>query len=243
MTSKNNTRFPFISVVIPAYNEEKYIRNCLQALRQQAYPQDKYEIIVSDNNSSDNTVKIAKQFNARVVHAKKQGNTHALKKGYASARGDIIACTDADSVVDSTWLEELTSIFSDHHIVAVTGAATTDFDSLLIKHLTSALYSVFIRISFAIGIPNLSGFNMAFRKKAYQQIGGINVHVEMSPDVELGRRFKKIGKVVYKPSLRVITSSRRWKTGFLKTLWEYTEGYISVNFLHRSPSTKQKVIR
>lgn len=244
MTIKTpNNRIPFISIVIPAFNEEKYISHCLKALRNQTYPQDKYEIIVSDNNSSDNTVKIARKFNTRIVHAKKQGNTYALEKGCASAKGDIIACTDADSVADHTWVEELAGIFTDKQIVAVTGAATTDFDSPIVRRLTTSLYSVFIRVSFALGIPNLSGFNMAFRQKAYKQIGGVNVHIQMSPDVDLGRRFKKIGKVVYKPNIHVITSSRRWKNGFWKTLWEYTEGYISVNFLHRSPSTKQKVVR
>lgn len=234
---------PFISVVIPAFNEEKYIANCLQAIKKQTYPSDKYEVIVSDNNSTDKTVKIAKKFKVSIVNTKKQGNTFALAKGCSNAKGDIIACTDADSVVDSRWLEKIAETFTETEIVAITGRAEIDFNSSIAKFIVSNLYSIFLRLSFALNIPNLSGFNMAFRQKHYSKIGGINESIQMSPDVDLGRRFKDIGKVAYIPEIFVTTSARRWKSGLLKTLWEYAEGYISINFLHKPPRTKQKVIR
>ncbi|HRN96803.1 MAG TPA: glycosyltransferase, partial [Candidatus Levybacteria bacterium] len=221
----------------------KYLPKCLEALNHQTFSKENYEVIVSDNNSTDKTQEIAKQFGARVVQAQKQGNTFALEKGWASAKGDIIAGTDADTVPDSRWLEEISNTFSDEKIVGLTGKATTDFDSLFLKIFTSVLYDLFLRISFACGVPNLSGFNIAFRTEAYNKVGGINVTLTMSTDVDLGKRLKKIGKVVYSPNVKATTSARRWKDGFWKTLWEYIDGYISVNFLHKPPVTKQKVIR
>jgi glycosyltransferase involved in cell wall biosynthesis len=58
---------PFISVVIPAYNEERYLPACLKSLQKQTYPSDRYEVILSDNNSSDSTSEIAKKYGARVI--------------------------------------------------------------------------------------------------------------------------------------------------------------------------------
>jgi glycosyltransferase involved in cell wall biosynthesis len=62
-----------VSVIIPTYNEENYIKNCILALRNQDY-KGEYEIIVSDGNSKDNTVKIAKKFADKVVVCEKKRN-------------------------------------------------------------------------------------------------------------------------------------------------------------------------
>ena len=66
---------PAISVVIPAFNEEKYLPACLEALKKQTFKN--YELIVVDNNSTDKTAQIAKKFGARVVKEKKQGRNMA----------------------------------------------------------------------------------------------------------------------------------------------------------------------
>ncbi|WP_166264786.1 glycosyltransferase, partial [Marinobacter caseinilyticus] len=58
---------PFVSVIIPAHNEEKYIEQCLFSLASQTYPSNSFEVILVNNNSTDNTVKIAKSFNITVL--------------------------------------------------------------------------------------------------------------------------------------------------------------------------------
>jgi len=89
---------PIISIIVPAYNEEKYLPKCLWALTHQDFKLP-YEIIVVDNNSADKTKKIAKKFGARVVFEKKKGLLKARDKGIKSARAELIAITDADTLV------------------------------------------------------------------------------------------------------------------------------------------------
>src|SRR5664280_2479526 len=105
-----------ITVVIAAFNEEKDLPKCLTAITTQDFPKDDYEIIVVDNNSTDKTVEIAKSFGAKVIQEAKQGNTFAVKKGMDSATGEIIANTDADTVVFPDWLSTIRQIFEDKKV-------------------------------------------------------------------------------------------------------------------------------
>lgn len=234
---------PFISIVIPSYNEEKYLSNCLKTIALQKSPKDRYEVIVVDNNSTDRTSQIAKKFGAKVVLEKRQGYVFALKRGMDEAKGDIIAVTDADTKVSSNWLSVIEKAFKDPDIVAITGRVKLDIKSKFIKVSTSALYTIFLHISEFIDKPNLTGFNFAVRKDAFLKVGGVNTLFEMSPDVDLGIRLNKIGIVKVINSLSVLTSARRWEERFVPTIWEYAKGYIYTTWLRKPPKVKQKPVR
>lgn len=234
---------PFISIVVPSYNEEKYLSNCLKTIAHQKSPKDRYEVIVVDNNSTDGTFQIAKEFGAKVVLEKRQGYVFALKRGMDEAKGDIIAVTDADTKVSSNWLSVIEKVFKDPNIVAITGRVKLDIKSKFIKVSTSALYTIFLHISEFIDKPNLTGFNFAVRKDAFLKVGGVNTLFEMSPDVDLGIRLNKIGIVKVINSLSVLTSARRWEERFVPTLWEYAKGYIYTTWLRKPPKVKQKPVR
>ena len=236
-------KVPNISVVVAAFNEEKYLTACLSSIVNQEYPKDKFDITVVDNNSTDNTAQISREFGVNVVEEKKQGNTFALRKGMGDARGDIIAVTDADSQVPPNWLLLISKAFENPEIVAVTGRANVDIEPRMVGTLMSAFYTGFINLSSWFGKPNLSGFNLAVRRDAFLKVGGINPLFAMSPDVELGLRLKKVGKIKIVNGLCVLTSGRRWKSGFAPALWEYAKGYVYANWLHRPPPIKQKIIR
>src|SRR6266567_2953645 len=92
-----------ISVVIPVYNEEKYLGKCLDSLMRQNVKAD--EIIVVDNNSTDNSVAIAKKYPIRVVFEKTQGMIPARNHGFNEARYEIIARTDADTILPVNWIK------------------------------------------------------------------------------------------------------------------------------------------
>lgn len=234
----------FISVVITAFNEEKYLSKCLEALNNQTYPKNKFSITVVDNNSTDKTVQIAKEFGVRVISEKRQGNTFALKRGMDEARGDVIAVTDADTQVDNNWLWTIAKIFSDPEVAAATGSMYMDTRSKIKGRLVEIIYAILANAAAFIGKPNLSGFNFAVRRNAFLQAGGINTLFEMSSDVDLGIRLSKIGKIRMVNDLRVATSSRRLeKSGFLRTLRDYVRGHIYAAWLRKPPPIKQAAIR
>src|SRR5690606_3738596 len=108
-----------ITVVVPAYNEEAYLGACLSSLHAQSRPAD--EIIVVDNNSTDQTETIARRYSATVISEKRQGIWAASRAGYDAASGDVIARCDADSVLPCDWIERIEAAFSSHEVLAVTG--------------------------------------------------------------------------------------------------------------------------
>ena len=165
-TTDNSLR-PFISVVIPAYNEEKYLPHCLKALKNQTYPKDRFDITVVDNNSKDKTAKIAKALGAKVITEKKQGHVFALNTGMTRAKGMLIAATDADTEVKKNWLEVIEGAFSDPEVVAVTGSAHYKSKSKVKRNIVKFSYYAYLKLHFAVGKPSLSGLNLAVRKKAF----------------------------------------------------------------------------
>src|SRR5438045_2121373 len=113
-----------ISVVIPAYNEEKLIGTCLDSLAAQVTSK-KFEIIVVNNNSTDKTTEIIKHhsrnLNVRVVDERRKGRGIARATGFRNAKGLIIFSTDSDAIVPHDWIEETLRYFENPRVIAVTG--------------------------------------------------------------------------------------------------------------------------
>jgi len=93
-----------ISVIIPALNEEKRIEQCLQSLKNQSYGD--FEIIVVDGGSRDGTVEITRRY-AKVIKQKSRTIGGARREGAMVAKGDILAFTDADTILDCNWLSSI----------------------------------------------------------------------------------------------------------------------------------------
>ena len=108
-----------ISIVIPAYNEEKAIESVIDACLKQTYPD--FEIIVVDNASTDKTSELAQKKKVKVVLENRKGLLWAREAGRKVATGQIIANLDADCLPDPDWLQKGAMHFSDEKISATTG--------------------------------------------------------------------------------------------------------------------------
>jgi len=100
---------PFVSVIIPVYNDAVRLQRCLQALEQQIYPSDRYEVIVVDNGSTNcvEIAAIAAQFKHAIVALETvPGSYVARNRGIALASGEILAFTDADCIPAANWLKQ-----------------------------------------------------------------------------------------------------------------------------------------
>lgn len=116
-----NIKFPLISVVLNIYNEHDNISLCLSRIRKQDYPQDKIEIIVVDDDSEDDSLKIAKKFNVRVVRSGFRNRERAKSIGIEYARGKYILLMDADVfLVSKSWISVCVNYFTKYpEVVAV----------------------------------------------------------------------------------------------------------------------------
>ena len=223
------TNHPFISVVIPAWNEEKYIRGALEGLENQTYPKGPYEVIVVDNDSADDTGRIAEEYGAKLVKDKFHGVAHARHTGYEVAKGEVFAGTDADSRPASDWLEKIAAHFDqDPSLVGLTGPAYLSETGSLQSKFGYFIFDKFQRFNFAIGKPTFSGFNFAVRRDAYKSVGGFDIHKVSAEDVDLSFRLAKVGKVKYFDDVKVFTSARRLKKNPLEFLRHNLKNYFSM---------------
>lgn len=241
MNNKSDQPHPTITVVVPAYNEELGIVKTLEAIRNQTIKD--IELIVVDNNSTDKTVEVAKSFGAKVIHETKQGAVFTYDTGMRSASSEIIVNIDADSIPEKKWLEKILNDFKKEDIIAVTGTGLIRTKNVVFDGIINAFFIFFLGFNFLIGKPHINGFNFAVKKEYFLKAGGMNPNFLMSFEVDLGLRLAKLGKIKFDTNLFVTTSTRRWKKGILKVIFEYAEGYLYTIWLRKPPPFKQTVVR
>lgn len=163
-----------LAVIIPAYNEEHHIKQCLEALMRQTRLPD--EIIVVDNNCTDRTADIAKAFKSvRVVKESTQGLIAARNRGFNTATSDILCRIDADATLDSNWLELAEKAFMDDtELAGITGVARTRLlPRFSILRTTIYARGYFWAMGGYFGSQILWGANMAIRAEGWREVRDI----------------------------------------------------------------------
>ncbi len=216
-----------ISIVIPAYNEEECIGPCLQSLVWQKTKRS-FEVVLVDNNSTDNTRKIALSFkdklNIRVITEKQQGRGIARWRGFEEATGKFLFSSDADTVFPPNWIEGFMKYFKNKKIVAVTSMCDIDDPSPRNKAFFKfVLQATTEGLRIALGHYCLYGYSYAIRKNIYIKAGKIDKTLNALDDIDLGRRVKKFGKIQLVRKIPVLTSNRRYKNGVSRGLLEYVK--------------------
>ncbi len=216
---------PLISVVIPAYNEEKYLPACLAAIRKQTFRD--FELIVVDNNSIDKTVEIAKKYGARVVRETIQGMIPARERGFAEAKAEIIARTDADTVVAPDWLEVIYDTFQKKpKVVAMTGPWLSPSKNLPDKITSSYSYFISVRLGKMMsGHVYLLGPNYALRKSIWKKVKVIRDDRKVHEDIDISCNLANVGEILYNHKMKVVCSYRRVTENPFKGLANYMGEY------------------
>jgi glycosyltransferase involved in cell wall biosynthesis len=194
---------------------------------------DSYEIIVVDNASTDGTAEIARNYADKVVYEARKGVAFARQRGFEEAKGNIIASTDADTIVDKDWLYEIERSFSED-IICTYGPVYLLDGARAEKVLAKYGFTLFLRASHLVGVPNLTGMNFAVMKRAFYQAGGFDLKAKSAEDVTLALRLKKIGKIGFNPRMLVYTSARRLKAGWWSFLKHHALNYLSVVFFGKT---------
>lgn len=220
--------FFMVSVVIPAYNEEKHIGKCLESFLHQT-TEESFEVILVDNASTDKTVEVAKTFIERIplqiLEEKRQGRGYARATGFEKAKGDIILSTDSDGYVPKDWIEKILKMFDDPEVIAMTGPVRV-YDLPLWKTKLVQVGVPFTMLLYRLLYKHywLTGSNFAIRKDIYEKSGGF-ADVHGLEDIDLSIRVSQLGKIKYKPFF-VWTSGRRFRNAG-SGLKDYLKAYVA----------------
>lgn len=177
-------KLPTASIIVAARNEEDNILRTLRSLDKLEYPDDKLQIIIVDDQSTDNTGKIIDEFikdksrfqkiTTEEHHTKLIGKMRALAYAIKAATGDVILTTDADCEVKPLWAKSVCSYYQDD-VAIVTGVTTQTAENWF--HGMQAIDFVYL-LTAGAGTTNLNfpisciGNNMSYRKSAYDEVGG-----------------------------------------------------------------------
>ena len=192
----------FLSVIIPVRNEEATIDRLLNDLIIQSYPKDKFEIIIVNDHSEDNTIqivekKIGSSANLKIASNEGLGKKLAITTGVSLSSGEIIVTTDADCRVDMNWLETINNSFFNEKIKMVFGAVKIQIDDSLFSKLQAIEFSSLIgsgAATMAMGIPTMcNGANLAFRKDVFLEVNGYegNTQIASGDDEFLMRKISR----------------------------------------------------
>jgi cellulose synthase/poly-beta-1,6-N-acetylglucosamine synthase-like glycosyltransferase len=207
---------PFVSVVVPVRNGAATIGDLLASLKALDWPEERREIVIVDNGSTDDTAGRVRAAGLLPLVEPVAGAARARNTGAAAARGDLLVFTDADCVVSRGWLRGLTAPFADPGIGGVGGrtetfppATATERYAARTRHLDAERHLAHPTFPFA---PT---GNAAYRRSAFEEIGGFDVDFTWGEPVDLAKRVVRRGwRLTYAPRALVLHRARATVEGF-----------------------------
>lgn len=239
-----NTR---ISFVIPARNEQDQIGAVIEHILKQP-PELVQEIIVADNGSTDKTAETAARYpKVKIVYEPTPGTNRARQAGFKASTGDIVAFIDADNWVAPDWSRTALEHLNKPGVVAVAGMYDfrdqnkiarffSFYGFLLLAYPAYLLVHYFLRLGSVV-----QGGNFAAKREALEKMGGLDVNYTFyGDDTRTGKQLRKLGRVLFVPSLITTASSRRFrKHGYFRVLSKYFLNFAWVILFNR-PFTRPK---
>jgi glycosyltransferase involved in cell wall biosynthesis len=185
---------PSVSVVVPVYNGEETIVECLDSLLALQYPEDRVELVVVDNGSRDGTVRLLRRYGDCVTRLaeSKRGPAAARNAGLRAAGGDVVAFTDADCRVDPDWLAAIVAPLEDPRVGIVGGTIRATSPGNDIELFGEVIHDHRKAIE-VFQPPCAITMNWASRRGVLQELGGFDERFRRGEDGDLSYRVSQAG--------------------------------------------------
>ena len=231
-------QFPLVSVVIPVKNEAGILKRCLGSLKRMDYPPERLEIIVADGMSGDDSKAVALSCGARVVTNERELVVSGRNRGFESAKGDLVAFTDADCVFDAKWIGNSLKYFDDENVGGVGGLTLPPEDSSSFEKAIDCIFSMaeFFHstahrkktegVKEAEDIP---GCNAIYRREALDKAMPVKEGLLTAEDVWMNFCIRQAGyKLVFAPDV-ILWHYRRNSPGkFLRQIYRFAIGRAQI---------------
>jgi mycofactocin system glycosyltransferase len=230
---------PSVSIVVPVRNRPEDLALCLDSLTNLKYPAEKTEIIVVDDASSDDTVKVAERFSVTIISLKtRKQASYCRNLGAQQARGEILAFVDSDCAADPLWLHELIPVFKDPDVGAVGGMVDSYFEDKGLDRYEKVKSSLQVSAWFKRSSEEERFFyvpscNLLIRRSLFLDLGGFREDLHVGEDVDLCWRLQNHGEVLeYRPVGRVYHKHRNRLLPFCRRRFQYGTSEPTLQQLH-----------
>ncbi|MGC8662357.1 MAG: glycosyltransferase [Candidatus Micrarchaeia archaeon] len=230
-----------VSVVVPALNEEKYIKYLFEGLKKQSFKD--FEVIVADGGSRDKTREIARKNGAKVVVERKKSIARGRNAGAKVATGDLLVFIDADTMPSRNLLKVYVDYIKGDVVAATGPILPLEKTSKKIEWGYKFVSIFFVKLAIKIGRPSVVGSNFAVTRSAFEKVNGFNDNLITYEDWDLSKRLKKIGKIKYADDAIVYTSARRIFAWGVHGFFNYHVGNIIRYNLFKKPKEYYEPIR
>jgi O-antigen biosynthesis protein len=217
---------PHVSVIVPVFNAQQTIRECIQSLLDLNYPKANLELIFVDNGSTDRTPEMLSQYqqDIRILHEPKKGPATARNKGILNAAAEIIAFTDSDCVVDRDWLWHLIPPLDNPLVGVVGGTILAKRPCSKIERYGEIIHDHNSSIN-EFAPPAVIAMNWISRLSVLKKVNFFDENFTRCEDVDLSYRILQSGYIfAFQPNALVYhrnegTYSGLFREGFLHGLY------------------------
>jgi glycosyltransferase involved in cell wall biosynthesis len=236
---------PFVSVIVPVRNEERYIGGCLRSLAAQDYPRDRFEVLVVDGDSTDGSCRVAEDvaretgLAVRLLSNPRRSTPCGLNAGIAQARGEVIARVDAHAEVDSRFLSESVSALTESGADVVGGPIRSVGDGLVGGAIALAMSAPFgvgnaaFRYSREEQYTDTVAFP-TYRRSVFDRLGPFAEDLEWGEDDEFHYRLGDAGgRILLTPRIASTYFTRSSLGALARQYFRY--GRVKMEVLRRHP--------
>lgn len=235
-----------VSFVIPAYNEEKNIVACINSIQKEiaCYKNLESEIIVVDNNSTDETQLLAKSAGAIVITENQKGVVFARNAGYKKSKYSYIANIDADNIIPPGWLNVALTEIAKDNVSAISGPLVYEGVGPFITFGGNVFYLIARALHQIVG-PTLQGGNYVIKKEVLDKMNGYDTSfLFYGEDSRTAQCASEFGIVNLIPDLWILASPRRIEgQGLVNTIWQYSTNYFWVCLFGKPMTEKYRDYR
>lgn len=224
---------PRVSVIVPVYNGERTIGDCVESLFALSFPRDDVELLLIDNASSDTTSTILERYSDRaiILHERKRGPAAARNCGLRNATGDIVAFTDADCVVQPDWLSRIIAPLHDPGVGIVGGTILAMEPCNAVEEFGERIHDHQMAIE-CYSPPYAITMNWASPRSVLEKVGLFDEELLRCEDCDLAYRVVAAGyRIVHEPLAVVYHRNERSLAGLLAE--GYAHGYHSIPVLKK----------